>query len=365
MKILQRQLAPGRLEARNFNQEEARKRLVDEVAIAYNQVQRNSVFVHGTPVRYFSKLQRGLPCSCTVKQVDPLSAGAMPRLSEESTSGVSFSFDYADQMIGQQGSSVDSLFEDDQTVLEQPPGEDVNSMPQHMVVEGLFDNGIDCGICFRTRIVGAFEEVNSFRQVFTHYHLIDSQGYTRNDERTPSSIYSEDIQDCYAVFEAIVPKYYSGIEFQVWNNTDLLDTVDLHLEGGGSIAGMHFKAAAGGRVRFQIDGVQEFTHIVLNFRLPVNQLIADFPQDNATMDYNQMKTLSQSTAVIPNTVPRADQDDVIVKLNPNGTPKEAWTVTDTNYFRLEDGYQMGWTLTTRTVQPDESLSKLCKFRTIR
>lgn len=367
MKILQRRLPAGRLEARNGVQEEARARLFQEAAPAFNQMQRNAVFVHGTPIRYFSKLQHGLPCSCTVKDTVSVSADSatLPALSPTAEqAGKEFRFDFRDAMVGgAHESNVDGLFEDDVSTLQQPPAQDVNAFDPTSLLEDLFDTGIDCGICYRTRICGGFEEINASRQVFAHYHIKDVSGYTRDDTSSPTSMVSMNPDDCWVEFECEVPKYYKGIEYQVMNNTELLSAYSLHAADGSVLSLSHFAAAAGGKLRFRVVGVDTFTHVVIRFAMPVNQLVGDFPQDSRTLDYTMMDTISQGTVVVPNTIPRTASDDVLIKLNPNGAPN-VWTVTDRNYYRLENGYNLGWTLTVRTVQADESLFKIWKARRV-
>lgn len=330
-----------KIQARNFVQEEAEKRM-KEIVSAAQQQSSNAIFVHATPILYFMKVESNLICPCRERVVV---SDQLP-FDVPGTSKTFIDIDATTSLFGSFQASKDILGEmmDDDLVNPDMPSNQV-TMPS------IFGNATECPICFRTGTIPGYELVGHYRQVLCYCE--DSLGYYLDSSKSVP-LYSVDNQEQgYVEFKLNVPLIFSEVKIGVYALRENVTSLAGLKIGNQPLDVGLLEQLKGQTVRLRISKVS-FTHAVFQFKTSDTPVLADFPQDQKPQDYNLFDTTQPSQVVMDKTVPDVNNSDLLVKI-PYAT---LWKVSDFEYLRLRDRTVIGWSLNARIVQKDEIFNKI-------
>lgn len=338
------------LQAKNFISQQARERLW-EVSDAAAEIQTNSIFVHASPVVYFSQIKHGYTCTCRATEITP-DSGSSINLGDED--GDSLDLNFKGSLFGRNSKSdqqvVDDQFDDDlESVDTGTHGNDLNGLD--VFANDLFSGARDCGVCMRTGNVPGYQPIGYDRQVLSTHHVLSAEGYTINKREAPHTFEQEHGKGC-VDFQLEVPYVFHEVWVSVYNN---LEKVSATLKIGKSPLGLQLlHSLAGQSVTVSLSKCPVFTHVVFMFRLTDSQTLGDFPQDSRPLDYTIFDTIQPVQIVIDRSVPQVANSDVVLRLRDGKT----WKVTDYTNYQLSDGKVLGWTLSARVLQSTEMLAKI-------
>lgn len=346
--------------ARNFTQFEAQQRLF-ALAETTKERQRNSIFVHGTSCIYYQKIPHGVTCTCRNKELvkkTPTSDGGEIQVAETaeqvtSPSGTNIEIDFRDPLFGtveDDANDMLDIMKMDTVDLEVVEEEDINGTD--LFGKSLFSDSIDCGVCYRSGHLPGYVPLGHSRYLFHTHNVSDMLGYTV-DQSTYPTTFSLQSDGGVVVFDLAVPTIFHDVTYGVFNNNELLNVQVRDLTGQ-PMTKAFLNSNLGSNIQFQVEDVGTFTHVVFQFRIVETPIFIDFPQNQRNLDLSMFDTVGNVTLVTSDTVPSVNSGDVVFNME-NGS---LWKITDYEYFRLKDGNVLGWNLTARILQPDETLIRI-------
>lgn len=355
----------GKIQARNFTQNEAQKRF-DEVIAPIQQMQTNALGVDYHEIEYYSRAQTSSICSCRETEILPDSVTAMTNT--DSTPQLSYGNDEDgsdDLVIDWNAPLFGSRFTDreveDDVMLDDVKASNFgDDRPQHTdneVVDSLFGDNVDCGICFRTGYAKAFQLVGHMNNVLTTIDMQDTEGYSLDVSQTPHRYEVIDERNNYVEFVSDVPKYFEAVKYSIRDNTSILQD-DVLYYNDEPLTEAHCRQFAGKQIAIRVKNIN-FTHVVLDFKISDN-VIANIAQISKSQDWTTFEAIGSLTVVLPITIREPVAGDYIVVLKKNLVLK----VTDVQYLRNAAGNNFDWSVTTRVLQPQETAKRISKHRKI-
>lgn len=331
--------------AKNFIQEEAQKRL-NEVVGAAKQMSTNAIFVHATPIIYFSQIKSGIKCSCREKVV----VNNQLPIATPGTASANVELDMTTPLFGnfQSATDIANELQDDDLIGDESPNQG------RLTISSLFGNATECPICFRVGTLPGYQPIGYTRQVYTTVNCLDSEGYFIDSSQSVSSYTIDDLAHGYVDFKMNVPFVFFEALFATYN---LKEVVPARMTiNGFPVTTNLLNNYKGKEVVLRIQGVN-FTHCVFQFKLSSSHLKADFPQDQRPKDYAVFDSTQPVQIVTDSSIPSLNSGDIIYKQS-YGT---FWKVSDFEYFRMADKTVIGWNITARLLQADEIQQKLMNF----
>ena len=334
--------------ARNFIQEQAQSRM-KEIVSAAQQTATNSIFVHATPIIYFSQINTPIKCCCREKVV---TNNSLP-IGTPGTDAAKVELDLTSSLFGsfQSASSVASEMMDDD--IDDNDAVETSSSGS-IITQSLFGNATECPICFRTGSLPGYQPLGYSRQVFASVNIVDSDGYYVDSSKSVSEINCDDTAAGYVEFSLNVPKVFHDVKVSAYHGKF---PIQAKLEVNDLLISSDVLAAFCGKtVSLKICGVS-FTHIVVMFQLSKKKFLADFPQDQRPKDYTMFDSTQPVQIVTDNSIPSINSGDIIYKVGYN----TFWKVNDYEFYRMNDKTVIGWNITARLLQADEIQQNLLNF----
>ena len=327
----------------------------------------NALNVDSFPVMYFRRANSSVACTCQKAPALPEEAISMdphqglpehirpdivvdsdedividhtaPLFGTRNTNGY---YDENDTGPGMGGGIVD-----DEEIVEDD--EDARSQ------ERLFAMSTDCGICYRNGMVPGYELYGHDRKVLTTAVVTDVYGYSIDYVAAPNRFCQVDPQDGYVDFSFHVPKYFEHMRFSVRDNGNHMPEESLFLptEHPQVLTAAAVRAAAGTELTVRIRA-PFFTHVVVDFDLGVEPVVASLAQDTKATDWTIFDTMGTLTIVLPMTIGSVETSDVLYVPGRKRTLK----VSDVTYLRTASNKNMDWQVQTRVLQPQEALRRI-------
>jgi len=353
----------SRVNAKNFTQDIAQRRL-DETVAPFNRQVENSLAVDGVEVDYYSIQQRvGVPCTCEKTAVLPLGShdydtGVAPVIPHKHSdnSGIKLKFQ-DDDVFGE--SIAEKVFNDaadeviDVTGERHTHFEEIDDGPQQYDDTALGGGSVNCGICYRTGMVPPYKAYGKQRFLFTNYEVADIDGFFLDSTEQPHKFKAHSIGQGWVKFKTIVPKYFAGVTFSVRDNIQYLPQGKLFNTDGTLLGLRDFKAHAGRALEFLVKASQ-FTHVVIEFDLSVPKIIANISAEQMALDYERLTTISDINVILPPSLSEVEPGDVIIIKKRNLALK----VRDKERKITASTRRLEWSVSTRVLQPTEALRLL-------
>lgn len=341
---IRRGTASNSRHARNYTGQQADARL-QEVIRPMQEQQRNALNTDWLEVWYYQNVPSSTVCTC--RQVDAedsdLAEKVGPTL-KVLDSDVEVDVDWKRPLFGKSGDSSANNVEDlDAEELDNDVF--VDETGQHST--HLFGQSVNCGICYRTGFVPGFQRIGAQRQMLTTHHVEDMLGYTVYRNVAPSQFKKLDSKG-FVEFDLDVPRYFNSASFSIRLNHEVLDDAMLYCHNGQRLTMSDLRNAAGRSIKVKVM-VMEFTHAVVDFDLGVAPTHANFAQLNKTLDWTMLDTLGNLNVVLPNSLDRVSNGDLIYV----PTRKQTFKVTDVTYLETARDFKLDWTVNTRVLQPQE------------
>lgn len=341
--------------ARNFIHEQAQARL-KEVVTAAQQISTHSVFVHATPIIYFSKQEAGTMCACRKKAVngDQMPVAASGSLDSE------FEIDVEAPLFRGFGSSnreqQPELADDDLDGVAIPEHIPGNEIPNQgtSTFDSIFGNSVACPICFRSGLVPGYQAIGHSRIVLSSVFVSDAVGYSVDSGQTIPKFDMIDKQRNYVEFDLTIPFKFKSVKFAGYDNQQVLRGLQFTINGHLVNESLLYQLR-GKEVKLHVSGAS-FTHCVFMFKIN-DDVKADFPQDQKPKDYSIFDATQPITIVTDKSIPKINTSDLIYKVGYD----QFWKVNDFDYFRMNDKTVIGWSIQARILQKDEIGQLLMSF----
>ena len=322
--------------AKNFIYEQARARIDYYAPVAVEQY-ANSVKVNGSKCTYFQKILHGYSCTCMTE----VNGIVSPNKNIVTLKEKDVEIDYSVPLFGSVEDNIDT---EHQILLDSSLNSEIDSNGTDLFTTSIFGNSVDCGICYRTGYVPCYQPVTCCRQVFATHNMVGSTGYEIIDT-LPKTFY-RDISNGTVTFCTTVPQYFTEVAYRFYDNKEPLDTC---LETTRYALFSHR-----GKTFNLVVNCERFTHLVLQYRISDYTEI-DFPQDQKSLDLSAfLDTIGDVQMVTTRAVPRIISGDIVYNHDIN----RMFKVTNFSYYRLRNGWPLGWNVTGRLVQKDEALFHL-------
>lgn len=323
----------------------------------------NSINVEGQEALYFNAVDAGCECSCRAnggmvfdQEEDVLDSGVRGTPSFENVVGTSdkagtFQVTNRGSTFGWGDADSDVIR---RTLEDELPSETRTLTGEIGSIDELFEDGVDCGVCHRRGLQPGYELHGYERVLLTTFNL---------DPDSPCTVVNQqpDLIEVaegggYAEWVLVVPRYYTDCKIRVLDNHDTLDT-RLFKTNGDPLLPADLFAVRGNPTGIRVRTMQpQFTHVDVRFKLPRAPLKISLPQLARIKDYRKFLAIPVATIIVPNTQPRCDYSDLVVVPHMN----LMWKVSEVRPLTIIDGYQIGWELQARIVQPNESLWSILK-----
>ena len=341
--MLQRLVARHPVSARNFTNSQA-STCVESYSTVLQEQYKNAVSVHATKCIYYQKLLHGHTCTCTAHSIGK---------TENDITVIEPNEVETDYSIPLFGSKSDPILDSkaDNIDLDINLGPDTNGMD--LFDTSIFNNSVDCGVCYRTGVIPAYVPLSCSRYVFHSHNIETMVGYVV-DKKYPDS-FSKLTDDGYVEYVLNVPIFFIDVSYTIYNNKRTIDDV-VYVNDPLTLSDL--QSSAGQQLLFRVKS-DNFTHVVLQFRLAKFTNI-DFPQDQHSLDVTLFDSLSTVQLVADSSIPSVSSGDVIY----NMMLDKYWKVTDYSFFRLNVGKVLGWSITARLIQKDETLLSIGSLKNI-
>ena len=343
-----------RRNARNFTQREADARL-REVVTTYQNQGLNALGVDSFEVKFYHLCKSTQLCSCQKTEVVPSYSskeGTVQAYTPRSPDR-EIVIDYGRPLFGTSDSPPPDISMED--------GEDFSlDEGTPLAVDSLFSSSSDCAICFKTGSLPGYELYGFDRRLFTPFDISDTYGYFNDVSTSPHTLSRIDVRLGHVDFVLDVPKYFKGLTYAIRNNTALLVDEILLDSTGMPLTLEGVRASAGNSMIIRCTS-DKFTHVVIEFDLGTERVIANLAQASRTTDWTMFDTLGSIQIVLPMTIPEVSPGDVVHVSSRNTTFK----ITDEQYLRTAQDRNLDWSVSARILQPTETLRSIHKTLTLR
>lgn len=365
----------ARRQARNYTGNQADKRL-REVVTQIQQQSTNALMVDSFEIRYYQQHKSTTICTCKqttlqssiAAQIAPPENNVPVTLSRNDSEPLkSIKIDYnrqlfgtANQMTRQETNDADDDGADvDDFDFDEDDEENDSHTPMD-TVDAPFASGKDCGICYKSGYVPGYQAYGFERRLLTTHNIADVYGFTIDYTTAPHTLRCNDPIEGYADFEVEVPKYFKSIQFSIRDNIHVLGGDSLFVASDDQsvripLTTNDFRMNAGRTMKVRVRA-SEFTHAVIEFDLGTERLHANLAQMSKTVDWTLFDTLGNIQMVLPPTIQNISGSDVI------HVPSRSMSfkVTDVTYLRTAMEKNLDWPVSTRVLQPNESLGRIHK-----
>ena len=356
----------NRRHARNFIQDEAQKRL-DETVPAFNQQTLNALDVNNVEVDYYAVHDSGRPCTCDKTEALPEFTegdyeGNMPPIiphNNDSVTNDRVEVTLQDDIFGEdaeQNYSDDVLDVIDE---EYNVGYNIDQELNHSNEGSVpFEDGllhgtnVKCGICYRRGYTPSYTALGKSRYVFTNFDLENIEGYYIDRTKAPH-LFERQVDSGFVEFKVSVPKYFKTLTYSVRNNIEELFGCKLYTTTGTEITRPILDTYRGQEMTFRVSD-KEFTHVVLEFDLGVPKIRANISGESITLDYRRLDANNNFTVILPPTIPKVSNEDVLI------IPGRSLALKVTNVVPKQTATKrlLEWEATTRVVQPTEDVKRI-------
>lgn len=365
--------------ARNYTGKQAQARLTEVIGAAQQQA-KNALMVDSFEIKYYQQAKSTTVCTCkqtsiassiAARIIEPSSNVPVTLIKDKSVVSNAIRIDYNRPLFGtpseekkaddfdtddnnpnsDDDDEFDLDFDDDD---EDGPSNNSNTHTEMRTVDATFTSGRDCGICYKTGFVPGYVAYGFERALLTTHNISDVYGFTTDMTTAPHTLRAVDHREGYVEFEIDVPLYFHDVNVSVRLNTQVLQETLYSSNGTRTVLTFaEVKAAAGKTLRVRVHA-EEFTHAVVEFDLGTEKLRANLAQMSKTVDWTLFDTLGSISMILPPTIQNIAGNDVIF------VPSRAATfkVTDVTYLRTADEKNLDWPITTRILQPQESLGRI-------
>lgn len=361
----------SRRHARNYTGAQADLRM-KEVIGAVQQQSSNALMVDSFEIKYYQQQKSTTVCTCkkttvassiAARIIEPSSNVPVTMVREDSVLGKSIKIDYNRPLFGTSADKEEKTEESDDEDfgplgddMEFDDDDDDDAHKPTTTVDATFASGKDCGICYRAGFVPGYMAYGFERTLFTPIDIADVYGYTVDMTTAPHTVRCVDTKEGYVDFDLNIPRYFNSANASVRNNIDVLSNETVFLARDGArimLSLMELKANAGKTIRVRVFA-SAFTHVVIEFDLGTERLRANLAQMSKTVDWTLFDTLGNIQMVLPPTIQNIAGNDIIY------VPARAMTfkVTDVTYMRTASERNLDWPVSTRVLQPQESLGKI-------
>lgn len=363
----------NRRHGHNYIQKQADARL-QEVIRPAQQRGLNALGVDAFEVMYFRRANSSMPCSCqkaparglidhsAVDEGNALPAHIQPVIDMGDDEIV---IDHNGSLFGTRATTGDH---DDDNY---EPGSGMGSYDDEEIVEDeydarsqdkLFALSTDCGICYRNGMLPGYELYGYDRKVLSGQVVLEAYGFNLDSTASPHQFNCFDPEEGYVEFAIDVPKYFKAMRYSVRNNANHLPDESLYLATANpqELTAAAVRAAAGTTLTVRVR-TEQFTHVVVDFNLGVEPIIAQLGQDNKATDWTMFDTLGSMNLILPMTISSVETSDVIYIPSRKRTVK----VSDVTYLRTARDKNMDWQVQARVLQPQEGLKRIYQANTLR
>lgn len=342
------------IHAKNYIGHEADKRL-QEVINPIKQQGLNALNVDWDPVELFQNCPSNVTCTCrevqVTKQHQEASVDKSPVIARND---LEIKIDWKRPSFGTANETPQVDDEFDESELNLRDDDDTENEDAIGTTSHTFTTTADCGICMRTGVVPGYTAYNRQRTVLCTHHVEQIEGFQMLSHLAPNAFERYD-QNGFVEFELQVPKIYKNVRVGVWNNREYLGTDEVYFADGNPIAQAGMKANAGKLVGIRVRA-EKFTHVVFDFHLGLEMVHANIAQFSKSTDWTQVDTLGQLNVVLPMTINKVSNGDVIYVPG----RKQAFKVTDVPYLQTARNDKLDWAVQVRVLQPSEVLHNLRK-----
>lgn len=351
-----------RTHARNYTQSSVQKRF-DEVIPQAQRQQLNALGVDSFEILLYQKGESSQVCTCQqveVQQADFNNAGNLPPTlvhpAGDNTNpnvDAEIRIDFSRPLFGTPSENRTSEDLDDDLLEDY-----VEEADGSMTVDHVVQSSPDCGLCYKQGYVPGYTRYGAERLIYTNREIEDADAFTTDTSTTPSTLFPVD-PNGWVLYLVSVPKYFKSLKYSVRNNRQILD-VDITGANLAPLTVSDFRANAGRTMPVYIRGVA-FTHLVMEFDLGTEPILANLAQLQRSTDWTTFDTLGNVNIILPVSVPKVNTSDVIVVPAKN----TAFKISDTPTLQTAKGKPLDWSVNTRVLQPQEALKYIHKGYVLR
>lgn len=359
-------------QARNYTGRQADQRL-QEVVSQIQQQSTNALMVDSFEIKYYQQLKSTTVCTCKqtsiasdiAARISAPGSNVPVTLKTDSVSS-SVRIDYNRPLFGtpmdKRADDFDIDDEGDALDVDFDYDEDDEANDSHRPMTNIdspMSNGKDCGICYRGGFVPGYRAYGFERALFTSADIEQTYGYTVDMTTAPHTVVKIDPREGFVDYDLHVPKYFQTANTSIRNNLQILNE-PVMLPDNSILTLGYLKANAGRVIRIRVN-VSAFTHVVIEFDLGTDRLHANLAQMSKTVDWTLFDTLGNIQMILPPTIQNISGNDVV------HVPSRSMSfkIVDVTYLRTAREHNLDWPVSTRILQPQESLGKLYKANTLR
>jgi len=352
-----------RRHAKNYISEQADLRLREAVD-PYRAQGLQALGVDSFAVHYFYKSRGTTTCTCKQTEVTEhsLSASGMPTmlLNPSAVGETEIAIDYARPLFGNQNENGDS---DEETGADEFAIDDVDNPEdgaENPVIDNLLSSSPDCGICYRTGYVPGYNLYGHERLVLTTHQVTSTYGYHLERNTAPHTFNKLDVRAGNVRFTLTVPKYFKSAELSIRNNVEHLPGESIYDPATGlAVTLADLRYYGGSEVEIEVRAAR-FTHLVVTFDLGSDVIRSNLAQMSRTLDWTMFSTIGNLQIILPMTIPEVQAEDLV------WVPQRrmALKITDVTYLRTANEQNLDWAVTTRVLQPQESLKYISRGQKI-
>lgn len=347
-----------RRHSKNYISKQADARL-NEAVRPYQEQGLRALEVDSFEIKYYAFTRSTTICSCKQTELIPERVNVSPDVpltllkQDDPISDQEITIDYSRPLFGQRGEAL--TLDDDTSDLDLAIDES-NEYTQGKVIDSVLSSSPDCGICYRTGYLPGYEAYGFERKLFTTRSIEDVYGYNIDVTTTPHTIECTDYSGGFVEFKFEVPKYFKDVKFSVRDNHEILsDALYTSLGKTDPLTFAELKNNAGKTLAFRVYA-DKFTHVVLEFDLGTSPILANLAQYSRTLDWTLFETLGNLNVILPMTIQNVQSNDAIFIPKRNIMLK----ITDVPYLRTSQDKNLDWAVTTRVLQPVETLKYITK-----
>jgi hypothetical protein len=351
----------------------AQARLDRDVLPRVKTMVSNSVYVNSAEILYFSRNLYGEACSCHRKtRLYENQSYTDNETLLKNTGNTSLRIKHHGILFGELGydNHVDHNFPNQETMQDQELLDNVDDTTY------LLEDSKDCGVCYRTGVLPPYTLIGATSCTITPSNvssnnatnIIEYDGYTIDQHQTPER-FTKIRDDGYIKLKVLLPPVDMITKFYVSIRNDykvLLDDFIYVIENNQEVAldklsllKKHSYTNSGNTWLECVVKSDSVSHIV--FHVFTSDFIrANISEESYNLDYEVVSTTSNITLTISSVLPNVYSGDIVY------IPKKNLVLKVTDFKRADtvkrDFWE--WTVTCRSLQPQESLSFVPMFNEV-
>ncbi len=218
---------------------------------------------------------------------------------------------------------------------------------------GLSDSA--CAICFGRGYVGGFSLLGGWRQILSTQWRDKQVEGTIEINKLPHAFYATKVS-----FTVVLPLGFKTLDrLAVWNNTKLVETARLEIDGEPVDYNLLFTKFDGKAHTLTVifDDLTDWTHVEFQVNMG-NQARLEFPRLTKGFDANKLDGLESIQINMSPIIPYVTLRDVIIE----STFGKGFVLTSAQLWNTEQRRVLGWDCQARVIQPNELLNILPRRR---